>query len=67
MGFSRYEDIGDRDQALDWFQQLAHVLQSDASLLNKLSDLAEAEQDKQQALVYLNEVKFAFSFNELID
>lgn len=49
--------MGDRDQALDWFQQLAHLLQSDASLLNKLSDLAEAEQDKQQALVYLNEVR----------
>jgi hypothetical protein len=51
-----YEQLGDREQAIDWYQQLAHQLQSDASLLNKLSDLMEIEQDKQQAFVYLNEV-----------
>ncbi|CAG2174685.1 unnamed protein product, partial [Oppiella nova] len=43
-----YELLGNRDQALDFYQQLLHFVPSDPSLLVKLSDMCDADNDKQQ-------------------
>ena len=53
----RHELLNDKDQSLDWFQQMLNFVPSDPSLLNKLSDIADAELDKQQAFSYLTEVR----------
>jgi len=52
----RYELIGNKDQAMDFYQQLLNFVPSDPSLLVKLSDIADAENDKQQSLSYLTDV-----------
>ena len=51
-----YEITGDRDQCLDWYQKLLAFVPSDPSLLNRLSDIADAEKDKHQSFNYLHEV-----------
>lgn len=57
-----YELLNDKEQALDWYQQLLHYVPSDPSLLNKLSDIADADRDKQQAFSHLTEVIIAPKF-----
>ena len=44
-----YEQLKDRDQALDWYEQLLSKAPSDVYLLNKIGDLFDA-------FMYLNEV-----------
>jgi hypothetical protein len=56
LDFNRYEILNEREQSLDWYQKLLAFVSSDASLLNKMSDVADAEQDKHQSLTYLSEV-----------
>ena len=48
--------MGNRDLALDFYQKLLHFVASDPSLLVKLSDMADADNDKQQAFNYLTDV-----------
>ena len=54
---STYEHMNDKDQAMDWYSKLLVFIPSDPSLLNKLSDLADAERDRQTAFTYLTEVR----------
>lgn len=54
---STYELVNDRDQAMDWYSKLLVFIPSDPALLNKLSDLADAERDRQTAFTYLTEVR----------
>lgn len=53
-----YENMGDRDQSMDWYSKLLVFVPSDPSLLNKLSDMADAERDRQTSFTYLTEVNF---------
>lgn len=64
--YDRYELIGNKDQAIDFYQQLLNFVPSDPSLLAKLSDMADAENDKQQAFSYLTDVR-SLSFNNSIN
>lgn len=51
-----YELLNERDQSLDWYQKLLAFVPTDPSLLNRLSDISDAERDRHQALSYLTEV-----------
>lgn len=53
-----HEILNEREQSLDWYQKLLAFVSTDASLLNKMSDVADAERDKHQSLTYLSEVKY---------
>ena len=53
----RYELLNEKDQSLDWYQKLLAFVPADPSLLNRLSDISEAERDRHQSLAYLNEVR----------
>ncbi len=50
--------MGEKDQAMDFYHQLITFVPSDPTLLNKLSDIADSDRDKQQAFSYLTDVRF---------
>ncbi|KAK2570829.1 Intraflagellar transport protein 88-like protein [Acropora cervicornis] len=47
-----YEMLDDKNQAIEWYMQLVSVVPTDPSVLSKLGELYDSEQDKSQAFQY---------------
>ncbi|KPM04266.1 intraflagellar transport protein 88-like protein [Sarcoptes scabiei] len=59
---SIYDSMGNQDQAKDYFQKVLNLVPTDIELLVKLADIALIENNRKQALNYLQEVRLKLIF-----
>lgn len=58
-----YELMGDSSGALEWYNQLLGSVQTDPGIFQKIAEMAEAENDRQQAFQYQFEAYRAYPSN----
>lgn len=53
---SIHEEIGDVDQAVDWYAMLLSVVPTDPNVLSRLGDIFDRQDDKSKAFQYHTDV-----------